>query len=410
MDFVIYSSYLIDSGQLISDFDDVVARWQLGQPTCQLPGHLADQVACLVLYLASNLGRWPSPARNQPFLDREQSACFAAQQRTILKVSNSHMSSVTPTGKFIWRFVPIEPTPEPFTLCEDASICELVPIAIEDTHQGEFQAILASYCGQLYDSHLKSFGIEADLCQPRSFDSSNSVPLSLNPSKRASVPASLPSRIGFASIGFMTSLNCFQSSSVTGFPPPGQGLLGDPLRLDLTYRYEIACSLVTAPGATSRGHFDDFKSGLGFLDETGTKLVYHDCRHDITFRWDQSPVSAVAIFWADGMSEEQLLQSYDPTTVLRIEIRCQMSGLFNVRTMVKGSEPLPIVKECLVSKRALPVFVLSQILAGSHLQWRAQGDDQRPVLTIGESLRACITKFFGRPRPFVAEKTLYEST
>jgi hypothetical protein len=115
-------------------------------------------------------------------------------------------------------------------------------------------------------------------------------------------------------------------------------------------------------------HFDDFKAGLGFLDKAGGRIVAIIQQHEVSFHLLPC-VHRVVVVWVDGMSQHDLIASYDPGHRIRIEIESTPSGLFRVQFRIhrQYAEAFPNLQEVLVSKKALPAFVVGQILVATHV-------------------------------------------
>jgi hypothetical protein len=143
------------------------------------------------------------------------------------------------------------------------------------------------------------------------------------------------------------------------------------------------------------GVFTDCRSGLGILDSrkkgrfTMPSVFHFDSRHEIEIRPSPSRDSTVGIFYMDEIGIATLCETYLPGHHFRIEIFGRPRGLFLVKILLhqQWASRIQTLSEVLVSKKALPMFVISQILWLRHVIDETAGTVARPEVEASEALR-----------------------
>jgi hypothetical protein len=208
----------------------------------------------------------------------------------------------------------------------------------------------------------------------------------------------------------MASLNFFNSSVITGFPKSGKDRPEPP---NLEYRARVDVWLLgTGPFS---GPFEDFKVGLGLVQEDG-KLAYRDCRNEIVFHQQDVPRTPVLVLWTERFVHSNYIGTFLPVLRARIEITPQPTGLFAVKTRIrkKYAPTFPVINDMLVSKAALPTVVLAQVLFASRVlglrrEARKRGSFSQPVIDAGEALHALEDRFFAHPSSLLGVQCIYEA-
>jgi hypothetical protein len=400
MDILIYTSFLIEADPWVKKLIHILNKSVRDQSV---------PVAHLALYLASNIGRFPSKyGSHRP--PGGSAPSFGAVQDTILTVHLSSLLSVTATGSYAWEFRSLAPDSRPPVF--ETDVCQSgIEVPANCPQEVGFSGTIGNFVGDLYSNRLGQFGIEASLCRPDMFDSSDAVELSANPPEnvgRSTVP---PSSVGFPAVGFMTSMNFFDSSAVTGFPRSGEERMKP---LDLSYRARIdVLFVVSNPPPRFPQHLEDFKVGLGFVEGDEQQWVYRDCRHEVVFHLPtgKDTHGKLLVMWAQDLSDQAYLGTFLPDIAVRIEIKPQPTGLFAVKTRihVQFAPTFPAINDMLVSKAALPTVVLAQVLFTSRLIELRAGRMSQPVIDAGAQLHALEKRFFAHPSFLLGVKCLYEA-
>jgi hypothetical protein len=301
---------------------------------------------------------------------------------------------------FSWTFSSVARDPPPGTLSSDTLINDEL-IAIEAMEQeSAFESNLSDFFRTLYESGLPDFGISAELCKPADFDISRAVPLSAN-SPGSLVPPNLqlssvgPTTCAFLStLGFLERVRPASDTSHTTFSPASH----------YRHRIHVQCLASDPPPP----HFMDFVSGLGFAD--GQTAAYWDCLHEVVFELTGAPERSVLIVWTDGLTQEQILGSYSQENLVRIEVSPKSSGLFWVRTKVIQGQAATVrhLAEVLVSKKALPLLVLSHVMMLRHIIDAQSKRIETPLHEASRILKALSAQFLACNVPPLPEKALFD--
>jgi hypothetical protein len=418
VDLLIYSAHLIEWKPYIAEFERILDLWNIGKSAenCQMAGKTVQHILYAVMRLNCCFLRWPHP---EVRLDNEEmnGPVFAIGADRFLVFGSKKVMSVLPVGRFQWEFEPVPHDTPSRELSEDVSVCYRIPNASEFEQQKSFSSKLTSYFDLLYQNRLPDFGVQDELCRAENFDHADEISLTPNDVLGPSAQELPNGSIGNPTVAFASSIGLLDVVENSDFCPEvsahgtASRIWGSLAAKVTSYRYKVHVNLLWN-GSEISGHFADFRAGLGFMRESSRSIVYFDSRREIEFH-DEGQVRPVCVVWRDGMTLAQFMQSFRRQSHLRIEISSGSNGLFCVWVKVPKANKLSdfVFHKTLVSKRALPAFVLGQIMSVDHLIRRREGKVEFPVHVIGEGLREFRAReFVSRPTKLLSAKVLFEVT
>ena len=411
-DILVYCAYLIDTSIFFNRFQAAVNRWMLDTDECNFQQMTIQKLRFVVIYLSCNYLRYPFPRVGFPVVEAK-GALFGTPKNHVMKINNETIVSALPVGRYAWRFKSVAPDCVPRTLSDDINITDEVRPVTEHAQQSEFSSKLSNYFQDLYENQLKDFDVEAELCNPGDFDAKNSVKLTANTACQAFPQLVPPSTVGAPAVSFASSLNFFdilESPRFSAVIPEERDDIDHRTFASTTlYRHQIHASILRDAGETDL-HFEDFAAGLGLVPPSEQAVVHVDCHHEVIFHVDGD--YEVLIVWTNGLSRETLIQSYNEKNYMRIEISPRSSGLYTVEVKIVGSKAADFMSfsPLVVTKRALPVAVLSQVLINVHVLDRKMGKIQSPFLVNGALLSAVRdTSFAPHSVTLLSPKTIYDA-
>jgi hypothetical protein len=345
VDILVESASLIEWGTHFTSFSEIASNLD------HLPSAQAAYLSYQVLLFANKFLTFPGePTTLQGVSGRLEA--FRTGDDRLLQVNREMIISWLPIGRFGWRFRWIGIDPPAFDFDEDIKLSERIANETEFDVQRSFSSEWSGFFTTLYERDLGT-----KLWEPQNFEAS---PITLTPNK-VDFPQpqkAAPAAVGVPSLAFLSSLNFFEIPICERFTPATI-----PRMANVTVHGIDVCFV-----AKELPHFNDFKAGLGFLDEAGGRILAIVGQHEVSFHLGQG-VHPVVVVWIDGMSQDELIVSYNAEHRIRIEIESTPTGLFRVQFMVhrRYAERFPNLHEVLVSKRALPAFVVGQILTTTHV-------------------------------------------
>ncbi|KAK8890929.1 hypothetical protein M9Y10_028129 [Tritrichomonas musculus] len=205
-----------------------------------------------------------------------------------------------------------------------------------------------------------------------------------------------PHSVGPRSAAFLSTLNFFDSQLCNRFFPTIQKYKNVELS---DFRHVIHVYFISIPDQYQPDlHFDDFKSGLGLVDDSKESIICADTRHQIVFHLDDQKKMKekrnIFICWdRDKLVKDE--EGWDKTfntkeQSLRIEICPTHNGLFNVSILLNKNyyqSEFPCLTNVLVSKKNLPAFVISQIIVNDHILDFKKNNVVRAQLQNGKIIR-----------------------
>ena len=388
----------IQSSSLISKLGiDITEQFESFQKFVMKNSKEVDKrVLYSLMFLSVHFLRHPNPSPDFAIPNSDiKEAIFGFYDDCILKVSNNAIYSLIPVGQFYWNFKFIDVEPSISELSEDVKIASNFPSPIENEEQKQFSNVFQAFEDNLFTNTLQStFNIQNPRqYKPSDFISSNSTSLPPTLDYKEPHTQNLPPKtVGPSSSAFMNSLN-FYDLLLTNrlFSSPGsdpqkienviRSLTDNPNYVLNKFKHVLSCVILSSSNIQSK-HFDDFKIGLGLINKSSKEIIYEDCRHkiifssnflgEINFETDQyknkSVVPNVFILWNESINQDDLINFYRKSIPnIKILITPQANGLYAVNVSIYGgicnSKSL---SEILISKHALPVFIISQIISNVH--------------------------------------------
>jgi hypothetical protein len=352
VDLLILSASLVKWQPHFQQFRRLVETWKLSA----FKGDESAELSCQLSLFTHFFLTFPSPVTSVP-ISKDKMAVFGTTDDRILQVGAQTLVSLGPVGRFEWEFTSLATEAPPFKLDDDVDIEAHVLQEDECEQQTAFADRLGNFFNDLYEKELG-----ARLCVPADFEASP-IELAPNPPVRPRPQLVPPSSVGSPAIAFLSSLKFCDGMAPPQFFPGRQHALEDSESSRYFLHTIRACFV-----ENSNPHFEHFKTGLGFLDGSGQSIVFTGVQHEIEFSLSHS-AHPIVIVWLDGLSQESYLASFHPHNQIRIEIQSQPTGLMLVQIRVSRQFALdfPGFDKVLVSKRALPVFVIGQILSLAHV-------------------------------------------
>lgn len=413
IDIMIYSSFLTDVIPIYQRLEENSEKWKLGCENCLYPEVIAQRLQYNLTYLSIHFNRYPLPSIDFVTPLRDPHSTFGCTKDLILRVSQNQISTSMPVGQFTWTFTPISPDPEPRSISEDVMIDVPIPKASESESQIQFTNHITKYFTNLYENQLSEFNIDARLYTPSDFDSSSSIELTPNEFKKPKPQNLPPSSYGCNAAAFMTGTNFFDVIETDRMFPAKDGTDSAIEKFDSNiFRHQVNISFFSRQSQVYP-HFDDFKQGLGYVDPDTKNIIFSDCRHEFIFNNNQLTQQDVVIVWGEGMSDDELTNSYNVVNKVRIEIMPRASGTYTVTVYVNKSiaDELPSLEDAIISKRALPLYVISQISSNIHIIEHKAGKSHHPLLESGNKLRAIRKEnFFSNKTMLHCARTLLEKS
>jgi hypothetical protein len=364
VDLMVLTTEVIEWREHYQRFQEVAGSWKSKGFTGDDALHVKEQLALLTHFIMT----YPAPVMEAP-LSTEKTAVFGVTDEQILHVGVDTLISRCPVGQYEWKFRSIATEAPPFTFDDDVNIEHGVLKEDDCVQQTAFVSPINDFFSKLGECDAS-----ARLYRPQDFEQKG-LTLSQNRPVPPTPQRAPPSSVGSQAIAFMSSLDYCDGLMPSQLSPRSQGAPADE-QLSRPYFHTIDVSFVA--GASS--HFEDFKTGLGFIDGARNAIVFPGVQHEIVFHRGQC-VHSIMIVWIDGLSPKAYLESFGPPNQIRIEIQSQPSGLFLVHFRITRELPrgFPCFGEILVSKRALPVFVIGQILSLAHLREFGLNIVQKPL-------------------------------
>ena len=364
-DALIYSAYIIDVKDYFKRFETIANNWMLNKEGCNFSQICKQKLFNCTLYLATNFLRFPFPSPE--FVtggEMPKSAAFKSTVDNIIRLSKQRFVSDLPVGRYAWKYEPIAPTPAPREFNKISSDVN-IPQASETEEQKEFTSKLVNYTNDLFNTQLPELGISASLCNPDDFSSKHAFEMTPNEAPEPSAQNIPPPTPGPCAAAFLTGLDFFDLIETTRLFPTIESRNVNSIDNN-KFRHNINARFCSSTNAST--HLKDFKRGLGFVLPNGN-IVNETCRHRITFLADPNAHCEVEIVWDEGMTTKELVSTYTANTQLRFDISPMQTGLFLVNICVAKSISAEAVqlKRTIVSKRALPLFVISQIITCIHI-------------------------------------------
>ncbi|OHT08567.1 hypothetical protein TRFO_22821 [Tritrichomonas foetus] len=368
VDLLIYGSMITDINKQYQEFKD---KWENIENSSQ-------RIQYSLMYLSIHYNRFPYPAMNYVdeliSSDKNTFAVCGSSNDCILKVNQNQLSSLIPVGQFTWNFESQTPNVCQRELSTDINITDKLKPASDYKIQDDFTNKFLDVEKMLYtDEELlkEEFKVEKSLlCKPNEFDfgvEDFSLPI-VNEFDFPSVQNLPLSSAGQPAAAFLSSLNYFSDYYSDDHLVPASSAPQLPSKLD--FRHNISC-MISQQG--NLPHFQDFLHGLGLIDDNSKnkdQIIYADCRHKFIFRNNNDGTIIPCLIWNQGYSIDQYIDQ-NLNTLLRIEIEPQINGLFKVSiNIIRGIQDLlprrKFQTEILVTKKALPVVFLSQLLYHYH--------------------------------------------
>ena len=152
-----------------------------------------------------------------------------------------------------------------------------------------------------------------------------------------------------------------------------------------TFKHTISARFFSSPNYSQ--HFADFKRGLGFSSKRG-EIVTETARHKLLFCQNPTSHCDVIVVWDECMSTKDIVATYTQDSVLRFDIAPMQTGLFTVTVSVSKQLPTELVplKTTIVSKRALSLFVISNIMTCIHIIHKNNDNVIEPFVISGNVL------------------------
>jgi len=387
-DLIIYSHYLIDIHPIYLRFESIVDSWLLDQKGCKFSPDVSQRLLYLTMYLASNFLRFPFPSTDYPStIAKQPVSIFGSSVDHILRITNNQLISDLPIGSFTWNYSPVLPSPSIKELHSDVMINKNISLPNECESQKIFSNQIETFVTKTFDDHLPNLGIKAKKCSPSDYFHKNAPKLAPNNIPTPNPQFLPPSNPGTNATSFLTCFDFFDILETRRLYPMLQDR-EDRVRSFHQNGFRNRINVSFYSSNTVYPHFEDLKMGLGIGDSSTNNIIYYDCRHEIIFHTSKQQRKEIVIVWNCDLNNDQLMESYFKESSIRIEVSPKQSGLFSVKTWLsKSFDSSFLIKEAIVTKKALPVHILSQVLTNSYIINRKKSTISEPLKISGNAIR-----------------------
>ncbi|EAX99648.1 hypothetical protein TVAG_091150 [Trichomonas vaginalis G3] len=396
---LIDSSFIIDVSQHYKHFEVIAANWSLHMENCKFTSLCQQRLDYSLLYLSYHFQRYHFPIEKDVVGgEMNDSTVFKSNEiDNILRLKKEKIVTDLPVARMTWNYKSLNPqmvdiSVKPKTVLENVTI----PSASDISEQQKYTKHFTDFVDDLFDNKLLNLGLKTKICQPSDFMSllDKSPHLTSNTLQLVKAQNIPTNSSGHESASFMTSLGFFDKTNV--FPSISAESSQKMKELDnKKFMHTIPARFAKlAPSLKSSELFDDFKNGLGVKTENGD-IVHSSWAHSIIFNEERS-IGSVLIVWGEEMNRTEIVQTFSLENPLRIEIYPTKSGLFDVRTcsIHKIAEDVVQIKRAFVTKRALPLFVVSQINSAVHAINIKDNNNHESFLSNGNMIREMKEKEF----------------
>lgn len=383
---------IIDVSIHYKHLKSIAENWCLGLDTCKFSNECQQKLKYALLFISSNFTKFHYPVDgNIVGGNMENSTVFKYSQiDDILRLQKSRIVSDLPVARTAWNYKCVHPANSDVkSIKKEVDSNMAIPSPQDSDVQKQFTNHIEAFVTDLFANKLQEMGVESNICTPEEF---NPKPQNQSPNvlPQCSPQRAPPSSTGHDAAAFMTSFNYFDIlESQRVLPSISPESAAKMQNLDSqSFRHTIFARFANlSANLTNSDCFEDFKRGLGFPTQNGD-IVNTTYGHNVVFTNERS-IGAAIVVWAEKMTKAELVQTFSAENTLRIEIIPTHSGLFDVRTTasIKLNDDIVQMKRAFVTKRSLPLFVISQIMSSVHTIQIKENNAHEPFVTHGNLIR-----------------------
>lgn len=363
-----------------------------------------EQINDQMLLLEMLLGRIPLQSYEKPAGIGENYMSFF-KDNEVLNISDSNLLSTTAVGQFNWKYSSIghKNVINPVYKIPEA------PAPVPVTDQKEFRNSITKEISGMFDFDLANLGITTKLYTPENIGLTQSdfnetltnqnTDVSAHRTERDYEVAHIPSQ-------FMTSLGYYKIGNNESIIPSKN----DNKFIDtINYVKSTTVSLI------SFGQFPQFEeltASLGLLN-SDKSIVYADHRRKIVFmRGAEAKIRPVIVVWREGATDSKIASTCTPEVGVRLLISPMENGLCKLEVSMNKNIDIKkvLLSSLIVTKQALPLHIISQIVVLSELLEDANTKIIDPPAHARETIKKAMSEEqTAYPEPLVATKVLLKS-
>ncbi|EAX92307.1 hypothetical protein TVAG_337270 [Trichomonas vaginalis G3] len=357
----------------------IIEQWNTSEEK-KLPVEYLERVNDQIFILEMLMRRIPLQSYENPPQIQGNLVAFY-KDNEILKLNETEISSTTYAGRYNWKYEIIgHEIPPNITSNSD----KLPPISSID--KKEFSNSIQSEISSLFNNDLPRLGITTPLSTPENvkiektqIDTSKLT--DQTPENHYQVD---PSNYIHHSAQFMTALGYYKVGQQEMISPSTQTSI--PEVDDLQYLRVTTVSLVSFG---DHPQFEELVSNLG-LKSTDNSIIYANHRRKLIFVRENEAISNnVAVIWKEDAIESKIAETCKPEVNIRLVISPLENGLIRLEVGINKNIELkkPLLNSIIVSKQALPIHVISQIISTTEIIDADNGKDIDPILQARNSIK-----------------------